>query len=202
MIMCSACIPVMAKYRKKKIWVFCAMSGGSGFWLGLPVFASIGGLTKLADVKACAGDVVLLPLFVVFDRLDAKERQAEDVGQHQHQHQQLALAHLSRPHANRHAETRGNEDDRVGRPERDAELVRSRHERVVVPVAVQQVREEHAAEEHDFGQEEQPHAEASRLALLFLRLEMMTVLRQHEMFVVLVDTCQVSVFPVGSLQSY
>jgi hypothetical protein len=57
----------------------------------------------------------------------------------------------------------------------------------VVPVAVEQVGEEHAAEEHDFGQQEEPHAEAAGLALLLFRLEVMTVLRQHDMLVLFVD---------------
>ena len=52
-------------------------------------------------------------------------------------------------------------------------------EGVVVPVAVQQVRKEQPAEEHDFGEQEEPHAEAARLALLLHRLEVMTVLGQR-----------------------
>ena len=74
MIMCSACMPVMAKYRKKKICVCCAMSGGSGFSL-MPYAA---GIDELRDIEVRAGNVVLLPLFVVLVVLEAEEGDAED----------------------------------------------------------------------------------------------------------------------------
>src|ERR1700688_1842779 len=67
----------------------------------------------------------------------------------------------------------------------------------VVPVSVEQIGEEETAEEHDFGQEEQPHAEASRLALLSFRLEVMAVLRQRNVRVVPWDSSLVRVRMCG-----
>ncbi len=90
------------------------------------------------------------------------------------------MLHLGRPDAQRHEEAGGDQDRRIGCAQRNAQLVRRRDEGVVVPVAVEQVGEEQAAEEHDFGQQEEPHAEGSGLALLLLRLEVMTVLRQRD----------------------
>ncbi len=78
-----------------------------------------------------------------------------------------------------------DQDCRVHRAERDAQLVRRRDEGIVVPVAIEQVGKEQPAEEHDFGQQEEPHAEGSGLALLLLRLEVMTVLRKRDVVMLL-----------------
>ena len=44
----------------------------------------------------------------------------------------------------------------------------------IVPVAIDQVCAEHAPEEHDFGEQKEPHAEGGRLPLLLHRLEVVT----------------------------
>ena len=83
MIMCSACIPVMAKYRKKKTCVFCAMSGAQRLLAGLASLRIDRRIHELRDVEAGARNVVLLPLLLVLNILDAKEGAAEDRGQDQ-----------------------------------------------------------------------------------------------------------------------
>ena len=93
------------------------------------------------------------------------------------------LADFGGPHTNGHAEARGDQHDGVESAERHAELVGRDGERRVVPVAIEQVGEEHAAEEHDFREQEEPHAEAADLALLLFGLKVMTVLRQRGVLV-------------------
>ena len=77
----------------------------------------------------------------------------------------------------RHEEAGGDEHDRVDAAEPDAELVAAGYERRIVPVAVEQIGEEQSTEEHDFGEQEKPHAEARGLALLLLGLEMVAQVR-------------------------
>ena len=51
-------------------------------------------------------------------------------------------------------------------PQQDVQLVRRRDEGRVVPVAIDQVGGEEAAEEHDFGEQEEPHGEVGGVDLL------------------------------------
>ena len=55
--------------------------------------------------------------------------------------------------------------------EADVELEAAFRPRLRVPDAVQQVGHEQAAEEHDLGDEEDPHAQRGRFLLLLQRLE-------------------------------
>src|SRR6266702_2597256 len=135
---------------------------------------------ELRNVKVRARDVVLLPLLVILNVLDAKEDQAQQGGDDKEEDEKTLLPDLGCPDSHRHKEARSNQHSSIERPERDAELVGSCNEGLVVPVAVEQVGEEQATEEHDFGQQEEPHAEGSGFALLLLRLEVMTVLGKRD----------------------
>ena len=161
----------------------------------LAVFASIGGLTNCETSKLAPG-MWCSSYFSLYSKyLTPRKAQAEERGEDQDPHQQVLLAHLGRPHRQRHEEAGRDEDGGIGRAHADVQRVRRGDERVVVPVAVEQVGEEHSAEEHDFRQQEEPHAEAAGLALLLLRLEVVTVLRHEDVFVfgVLVLGCVVSI---------
>ena len=65
-----------------------------------------------------------------------------------------------------------NQHRRIGSAETDAQRIAAGHKGVVIPVAIEQVGHEQAAEEHDFGQQEEPHAEAGGFPLLVHRDEM------------------------------
>ncbi len=56
--------------------------------------------------------MVLLPLLVILDGLDAEEDQAQDKVSTEEQNQHALLAHLRRPHAHGHGEA-GDDQHRV-----------------------------------------------------------------------------------------
>ena len=119
--------------------------------------------------------MVLVVLFLVLDGLDAKEGEAQDERDHQAQHQRALLFHLGGPHAHGHGEAGSDEDGGVrGAPE-DIELVRCLDERRIVPVAVDEVGGKEAAEEHDFGEQEEPHGEVGGVTLLRVGFEVMAL---------------------------
>ena len=79
-------------------------------------------------------------------RLDAKEREAENKRQHQAQHQTAFAARFGAPYTHSHGEAGRDEDRGIRRAPADVQLVRAHHERGIVPVAVNQVGGEEAAE--------------------------------------------------------
>ena len=86
--------------------------------------------------------------------------------------QPFAIADLRRIDAHGHGEAGEDQDRRIGGSEADAQRIAAGHEGVVIPVAIEQVGHEQAAEEHDFRQQKEPHAEARGLPLLLHRDEM------------------------------
>src|ERR1700738_3687823 len=151
---------------------------------------------ELRNIEVRARDVVLLELLRILNILDSKEGQPEDRGQDQEYYQQAPLPDFGSPHAQRHEEPGADQENRIDRAELDAELVRGGDKGFVVPVPVQKISEEEAAEEHDLRQQEKPHPQGAGLALLLLRLKVMTVLRQRHMMVGLVYVC------LGVLRNY
>ena len=61
--------------------------------------------------------------------------------------------------------------------EREVQLVAAFGPRLRIPDAVEHVGQEQAAEEHDFGDEEQPHAERGGFVLLPQRIEVVLQVR-------------------------
>ena len=63
----------------------------------------------------------------------------------------------------------------VGGAPANLQLVRGLDEGWVVPVAIDQVGGKEPAEEHDFGQQEEPHGEVGGIALLRVGFEVMAL---------------------------
>jgi hypothetical protein len=118
-----------------------------------------------------------LSIFSLYSIVDTQKAHAQDEGDHQAQHQRAPSPRLSAPHAHGHGKARGDQHRRIQRAPHHIELVRRFHKRRVVPVAVDQVGGKQAAEEHHFGQQEQPHGKAGRVGLLVHVLKVMAQVR-------------------------
>ena len=99
------------------------------------------------------------------------EQQADD--------QHPAPADLRGVHRQRHGQAAGEQDGGVDGAEADVELVAGVGERRRVQRAVDDVGGEQAAEEHDLGDQEHPHAERRRLVLLLGVVELMGDVRRR-----------------------
>src|SRR5271155_1099155 len=135
----------------------------------------IGELTRMPrdgdvlETKRSAGDVMLFELVFVFDRLDTEEGKTEKHGDPEHGDQQGSAGGLSGPDGEDHGQTTADEYGGIGGAERSVDGFAGGGEVSEVPPAVNQVGAEQAAKKHDFGGEEDPHAQAGGVALL-LRL--------------------------------
>ncbi len=103
---------------------------------------------------------------VVLVRLDTEERQAEARA-----HQEIAdgappVTFSPRQHRKRHREAAGEQHRGIDPADRLVEMLARFPHRVRVEPAVDGDAEEQAAEQHDLGREECPHAEECRLPLL------------------------------------
>src|SRR5580692_10362001 len=110
--------------------------------------------------------VMHLELFVPFEGLDAEERHAQEQGPNQPENDAAALAELRGPHRHHHGEAAAQKHNGVGRADVDIEAATGDREDIGILGAVYAVRQKHAAEEHDFGDEEDPHAERRSVPLL------------------------------------
>src|SRR5271168_333801 len=144
-------------------------------------------IDELRDIKVSAWNMVLLPLLVVLVVLDAKEHQPEYRREDEEDNKQTPLPDLSSPDTQRHKKAGADQHSRIRRAQRNTELVRCNDKGIVVPVAIQQVREEQSTEEHDFGQQEEPHPEGASFPLLLFRLKVMPVLRQSDVLMLRCD---------------
>src|SRR5204863_2107076 len=77
-----------------------------------------------------------------------------------------AAADLSAPHRHGHCKAADDKDGGVDGAERYIEVVTGANESCRILRAIKRVSEEHATEEHDFGDEKHPHPERARFALL------------------------------------
>jgi hypothetical protein len=116
---------------------------------------------------------MVLELLGVLEVLDDQERKAEGHRQEQPHDGLFAEAGLRGTHGKRHRETAADQDDRVGAAQDDVQLQAGFRPGSRIPDAIEHVGEEEPAEEHDLGDEEQPHAERGRLVLLAQRIEVM-----------------------------
>src|ERR1700744_715303 len=63
------------------------------------------GIDELRDIEVSPRNMVLLPLLVILDALDTKERQSEQSGENKKNYQQTFFPALRRPHCQRHEKT-------------------------------------------------------------------------------------------------
>ena len=77
---------------------------------------------------------------------------------------QLALAHLRCAHRQRYRQAAADQDGGVDRPSADLSAPASGGKLVGIRPAINQVSAEHAAEEHDFRHQKQPHAQRGGIA--------------------------------------
>src|ERR1039457_2100926 len=71
-----------------------------------------------------------------------------------------------------HGQRAADQHQGIAHPQGDVEFRARGRERIRVDLAISQIGHEHADEEHDFGQQENPHPERGRFLLLFLVFEM------------------------------
>ena len=105
-------------------------------------------------------------LLCVFDAFDAEEGDAEEHRQDQHRNQERSTRGLGCPDGEHHGQAAADQNGGVSAAEPGIDRLAGGCEITEVPTAIDQVGAEQAPEEHDFGGEEDPHAEAGGIALL------------------------------------
>ncbi len=115
---------------------------------------------------------MVVELLLVFDRFDAKKDSAESKRGDQENGDEALFSDLGGPDGHGHGQTAHNQHDGVAGTELDIQRVAADAEGGAERAAVDGVSEEHAAEEQDFGDQENPHAERGGFLLLFERLKM------------------------------
>src|SRR5271165_6294786 len=133
--------------------------------LGIGVLTGMTG-NLLVKTEGRAGDVMLIELVFVFDPFDAEEGASEDHGEREHGEQKAAARSLCGPDGEHDGQAAADEDGGVGAAESSVNGRAGGGEVSEVPSAVDQVGAEQAAEKHDLGREEDPHAEVGGVALL------------------------------------
>src|SRR5262245_21883970 len=118
-----------------------------------------------------------LVLVLVLEELDDEERQSEHHGAKEVPDRSLLRSGLRRADGHGHRETAADEHYRVEAAEPDVELEAAFRPGMRVPDAINQVCRQEPAEEHDFGDEKEPHSEGGGLELLLHRLEVVLVRR-------------------------
>src|SRR5258708_3844621 len=122
----------------------------------------------LVKTKRSAGNVMLVKLVFIFDPFDAEKGETEKHGGGKAGDQEDSASSLRRPHGEHNGQTAANEDRGVGCAEGHVDGFAGGSEVCEVPVAVNQIRAKQSPEEHDFGREENPHAQAGGITLLLL----------------------------------
>ena len=114
---------------------------------------------------------VMLELLGVLEILDDKERRAEQDRENQVDDLADPRSRLRRADREHHRERAADQDGRVEAAHAHIQMVAGRRPRIRVPVAVQDVGHEQAAEEHDFGDQKHPHPQRGRFELLVHAVE-------------------------------
>src|SRR5918993_2431894 len=125
------------------------------------------------DHRVCVMRVVQLELRLVLDVLDAEEHQAEQERPAEVPEHLPLFSLVRRVHGQRHRERGRDQHGRVDAAENQVELPAGGRISGIEPEAVDHVRGEHPAEEHDLLRDEHPHAQAGRRLLLPERVEVM-----------------------------
>src|SRR5260370_1343287 len=136
------------------------------------IIAGHGMPRMILHVKTAARNEVVVEFLLVFDRLDAEKDSAEAKGGDQENTDKLLLANLRGPHRHCHRQAAHDEHDRVEAAKLDIERVAADAEGGAERTAIDGVREEQAAEEQDFGDQENPHAKRGGILLLLERLKL------------------------------
>ena len=109
---------------------------------------------------------MLLEFLFVLEALDDQEGEAEQNGNDEVSGEQLAFAGFGGFYCQDYRYRTNNQDGRIDGTHRDAELLAAGGEGVKVLQAIDEIGAEHAAEEHDFRHQKQPHAERGGIFLL------------------------------------
>src|SRR5580704_9380144 len=109
---------------------------------------------------------MLNKFFAILDALDAEEGHAEHHCRDEADDQERAAGGLRGPDRENYGQTAADENGGIGRAEGHADGRTGGGEVGEIPTAIDQVSAEESAEEHEFGCQENPHAEAGGIALL------------------------------------
>src|ERR1017187_6035756 len=109
--------------------------------------------------RRLARNVVLYKLLVPLVGLHAEEDAAEQESENQENHDRLLLPELAGAHGHDHGETGEQEHAGVERADDLIQAAGGDRKHARGPTAVDGIDREHAAEAHDFGDQEDPHPE-------------------------------------------
>src|SRR5713101_8175506 len=123
-------------------------------------------------VKVAARNQMMVELLLVFDGLHAKKNSAESKSSDQENTDQFLLAHLGGPDSHSHGQAAHDKDNGIAGAQFNVQRVAANAKSGAESTAIDGVGEEHAAEEQDFGDQENPHAERGGFLLLLERLKM------------------------------
>jgi hypothetical protein len=129
-------------------------------------------LRAVPDVKTVTGNEVVIEFLLVFDDFDAEEDGSQGERSDQEKADEFLFANLRGPDGHGHCQAAQDEHNGVAATECDVERIAADTESGAIGVAVNGVSQEQAAEEQDFGDQEDPHAERSSFLLLLERLKM------------------------------
>ena len=125
------------------------------------------GLVVGRVIKIQAGHQLVAVFGVVLEGFDAQKRDGQADGGQEHADQLAVLAVFGEVNAHGDGEAAAQQNCGIERPERDAQvLAAGLGEGVGVEAAIHHERRERAAEEHELGGEEGPHAERGGFFLL------------------------------------
>src|SRR5207302_2264924 len=126
----------------------------------------------IPNIEIAAGDEMVVEFLLVFDDLDAEEDAAESKRGNQKTGDQRFLADLRGPNGHGHGQAAQDEHGGVDGAEFDVQGVAAYAESGEVFVAVYGVGQEHAAEEQNFGDQKDPHAQGGGFLLLLQGLKL------------------------------
>ena len=116
---------------------------------------------------------MLLEFGVIFEKLDAKETESQNDGQHQESNQWLPSARFRAIDRQRHGEAAANQHGCIDGPKPQVQVVARAGKRLHVPVSVNEVARKHSAEKHHLRCKKHPHAKPRGLVLLLNIVEVM-----------------------------
>ena len=120
----------------------------------------------VCKVERRSGHMVLLEFLFVLETLDDEEGHPQQYRNNEIADQHFALARFRRFHRQYNRNRADDKDGCINCSEPNVELLASGREGVEVGDAVDEIAAEHAAEEHDLGHQEQPHAKRGGVLLL------------------------------------
>src|SRR5882762_8828809 len=123
-------------------------------------------------VEVLAGNEMVVEFLFVLDHLDAEKDGAETQRGDQENADQLLFPDLRGPHSHGHGQAAHDQHDGVEAAELDIERVASGAEGRAERMSVNGVGKKEAAEEQDFGDQENPHAKRGGFLLLLERFKM------------------------------